>query len=80
MRIYSKICTSIRGRVNASDKSLEDAPSIVTKAFPHASRWTKIRSFWVISTSSMLEEDSEEAGDCEGRSNRSTCKSLFVNL
>ena len=33
VRIYPKICTSIKGHVNASDKSLEDVPSVVTKAF-----------------------------------------------
>ena len=29
---------------------------------------------------STIEEDSEEAGDCEERSNRSTCQGLFLNL
>ena len=31
--IYSKIHTSIKGGINLSDKSLEDGPSEVIKAF-----------------------------------------------
>ena len=34
MRIYSKIFTSNKGRMSASNRSLEEGPSVVTKAFP----------------------------------------------
>ena len=34
MSIYSKICTCIKRCINVSDRSLEDRPCIVTKAFP----------------------------------------------
>ena len=34
MRIYSKIFTFIKGRVNATDRSLEEGPSVVNMTFP----------------------------------------------
>ena len=37
MSIYSKIWTSIKKFMNSSDKSLDDTPSVVTKAFPYIS-------------------------------------------
>ena len=37
MGVYSKIGPSSQGCVNSSDGSLEDGPSIVTKAFPSIS-------------------------------------------
>ena len=37
MRIYPKICTSIKGHVYTSDRSLEYGSSIVAKGFPKIS-------------------------------------------
>ena len=34
MRIYSKVCTSIKGCVNSGERSLEDGPRVVLKACP----------------------------------------------
>ena len=33
MKIYPKICPSIWGCMNSSDRSLEDGPSVLPKAF-----------------------------------------------
>ena len=60
--------------MNASHRSLEDEPSKVTNAllaFPLL--------FRAISTSSMVKEDSEEASNCDERSNSSRYKGLFLN-
>ena len=58
--IYSKIRTSIKGRANTSDRSMDDGPSILTKSFLAFSSL-----FWIISTSSTIKEDVEEEGECE---------------
>ena len=46
MRINSKICPSIYGCVNSHDRSLEDGPSIVTKAFPCISLVIPSHFYW----------------------------------
>ena len=37
MKVYSKIGSSIKGCMNASNRPLEDGPSVVTKALPYVS-------------------------------------------
>ena len=60
MRIYPKIYISINASVNTSDRSLQDMPSIVTKAPTNI-----FSSFRAISTGFIVEEDTEEEGECE---------------
>ena len=60
------------GCVNLSDMSLEDGPSIVTKAFPCISLVVR-----AISMSSKLQDDSVVVGDCQDCSKRSTGKGVI---
>ena len=46
MGVYSKICPSSKGCVNSSDRSLEDGPSIVTKAFHNSSLIVPGHFYW----------------------------------
>ena len=64
--------------MNSRDRSLEDGPSIVTKAFPCIS--LVVLGHFNCSIGSMVEEVSVVTGDCEDRSKRSTFKGLFRNL
>ena len=46
MGIYSKIRSSIMGCENSRDRSLEDGPGVVTKAFPCISLVTPGHFYW----------------------------------
>ena len=64
--------------MNSGNRSLEDGPSILTKAFPCI--FILFRAISTSLTSFTVEDVSLVSGDCEDRSKRSRCKELFSYL